>query len=70
MGDFGGGSGGVVVLDLQSALESTHFIHTNGGVAEKTDSEDGCLVGGAGTIYQVLNDTLIVKNNDHINSTA
>ena len=68
IGEYSGGSGGVVVLDNQLALSSLQ-VHVGGGAADRNDTEDGCMNGGAGTIYHRFNDTLVVDN-EGVNTTA
>ena len=44
-------------------------IHVNGGVGERNATGDFCFNGGAGSIYHVFNDTLVI-NNGNTNTTS
>ena len=68
IGAYGGGSGGVIVLDDQFSMSSGK-INVNGGVGERNATGDFCQNGGAGSIYHVYNDTLVI-NNDGTNTTS
>lgn len=70
IGEYGGGSGGVIVFDDQFHL-TTSRVKVNGGQADmEIDQEDaGCMNGGSGTIYYKFNDTLVMDNAE-MNSTA
>ena len=47
---------------------SSMQVKVNGGVGERNSTGDFCQNGGAGSVYHVLNDTLVI-NNDNMNTT-
>ena len=60
IGDYTGGSGGVVIFD-GGFFVPVDRVMVNGGVSERKE-ETGCANGAAGTVYYTETDTLVIDN--------
>jgi hypothetical protein len=60
IGDYTGGSGGVVIFDGGFTVPVDRVM-VNGGVADRVE-ETGCANGAAGTVYYTETDTLVIDN--------